>query len=87
MFKMLHADMGSLTYYYLINILAIFSRSNDSKCRGTKDSRKRVREQGFFYCILRPEGGGGGVNGTFLVFEYLIIATGDEQKEKNRIKI
>ena len=33
---------------------------------------------------LRPEGG---VNGTFLVFAYLIIATGDEQKEKNWIKI
>ena len=33
---------------------------------------------------LRPEGG---VNGTFVVFAYLIIATGDEQKEKNRIKI
>ena len=34
--------------------------------------------------MLRPEGG---VNGTFVVFAYLIIATGDEQKEKNRIKI
>ena len=33
---------------------------------------------------LRPEGG---VNGTFVVFAYLIRATGDEQKEKNRIKI
>ena len=37
---------------------------------------------------LKARGGrGGGVNGTFVVFAYLIIATGDEQKEKNRIKI
>ena len=37
--------------------------------------------------MIKARGGGGGVNGTFLVFTYLIIAAGDNQEEKNRIKI
>ena len=37
--------------------------------------------------VLLKARGGGGVNGTFVVFAYLIIADGDKQEEKNRIKI
>ncbi len=35
---------------------------------------------------MLEEEGGGGVNVTFLVFTYLIIATGDKQKEKTGSK-
>ena len=71
------------------NFLRIKDATFEKDCRiflnTVNDGKEQRMYSDNYFTNLRPEGGG--VNGTLVVFAYLIIATGDEQKEKNRIKI